>query len=681
MKVSRRNLVRGTAVTLATGTLPLSIRRALASPALGATKSLMDVEHIVILMQENRSFDHYFGTLFGVRGYGDRITPPLQNGRSIWQQKNQNGETIMPFALNGQKSDAQHVTSLPHSWPDQHAAWNHGLMDNWVPAKGEMTMSHFTSSELPFHTALANAFTICDAYFSSIPGSTSPNRTHLMTGTIDPYGKHGGPMILQPLVDKNFMLAGGPRYSWTTFPERLEQAGVSWRVYQGQDEDSPFEKAPQDEIQWAQALGRNDPNGIVSCYNILAFFEQYAQSKPGSALYEKAMTRRTPKDFAEDVKSGQLPSVSWLMPPYEHSEHPRRSPANGAAYIETILDALTANPEVWGKTALFIIYDENDGYFDHVLPPTPPANKLEGLSNIPVKDDIYSDGLPIGLGFRVPAIVVSPWTKGGAVCSQVFDHTSVIRFIEQRFGVFEPNISPWRREVCGDFTSTFDFTLSNIKATTLPRTQGYIAYSKSQQLLPEAMPPQIFSMPQQEKGVRLSRALPYQISVEINKTNNQLFLKFVNTGSSAVVLYVFEGEKAPKRYTISKYSDLRDLFIANENGEHDIKIIGPNGFLRHFMGTDLELLPNLSYKPKAQALVIMAQNNTEDELKFRVDESVYRAKNQILSVNAGKDLVKTYSAHSSNGWYDLAISTKNASVHAAGRIENSKASTSDPAWA
>lgn len=678
MSLSRRSLVRGAAALTAAG-LPASIRRALAAPALGDSHSIMDIEHIVILMQENRSFDHYFGTLPGVRGYGDRIIPKLSGSTSVWTQKSKNGEVILPFPLNGQTTDAQHVTSLPHGWPDQHAAWNHGRMDNWVPAKGEMTMSYFPAQELPFHTALANAFTICDAYYSSIPGSTCPNRAHLMTGTIDPSGQHGGPMIMQPEVDKNFMPIGGPTYSWTTFPERLEEANISWRIYQGQDQDGSFEVVPQDEIRWAEALGRDEPDGIVSCYNILYFFKQYASARPDSPLYKKALTRRTPKDFAEDVKSGTLPQVSWLMPPYEHSEHPRRSPANGAAYISTILDALTANPEVWGKTALFIVYDENDGYFDHITPPTPPANKAEGLSNIAVADDIHVDGLPIGLGFRVPAFVISPWSKGGAVCSQVFDHTSVIRFIETRFGVHEPNISAWRRKICGDLTSAFDFKNANKKTITLPDTRHYMAYSKAQEALPPPRRPDLNVMPTQAKDPRTSLPLPYNILAYMKAHQKCAKLKLVNASHVGVVLHTYEQEKSPKRYSIARKTTISDIVYPDDAGFYNLQIIGPNGFMRNFLGNNVFFISEFEYNDKSRQFRFMLHNNTSQASHYEVIDNAYGSETRKLTLLSGKKTIVSYDASINHGWYDLTVNHENNSIRFAGRLENGQLSLSDPA--
>jgi phospholipase C len=679
MKISKRRLIRNTAAELAAGGIPASIRRALAAPALGATKSIMDVEHVVILMQENRSFDHYFGTLNGVRGFSDRITAPLPGGRTVWQQQNLTGKTFLPFRLDGTTSNAQHVTSLPHGWRDQHIAWNEGRMDQWIPAKGEMTMSHFTASEIPFHFALANAFTICDAYFSAIKSSTNPNRSYLMTGMIDPHGDFGGPMNMQPLEASTFMLPGGPKFSWTSYPERLEAAGVSWRIYQGLDADGPFKIDPQDEVRWANNPDRNDPEEIVSCFNLLRFFKQYTDAPPGSPLHDKAMTRRTPKNFALDVKAGTLPQVSWLMPPLNCCEHPRWSPADGAAYIATILDALTANPEVWGKTAFFVLYDENDGYFDHVLPPTPPANPAQGLSNLSVADDIHTDGLAYGLGFRVPALVVSPWSKGGAVCSQVFDHTSVIRFMETRFGVREPNISPWRREICGDMTSAFDFSLSSPAVPVLPSTAGYAAFSERQQNLPPPAPPAEFSMPVQASGVRPSRPLPYVLAVRCLPAPNGVALAFDNLGAAGVVFHVFAGASAPKRYSLAAYSTLHDVFAADAAGGYDLQVFGPNGFLRHFAGAGHHNAPEVRTARFTPELEIRLENPDVQFHEITLADNAYGAAPRTVTLAPGARHEIIWSAASSHGWYDLTIAGPGVTLRAAGHIETGRLSFSDPA--
>jgi phospholipase C len=287
-------------------------------------------------------------------------------------------------------------------------------MDSWIAAKGEYTMGYFTQDDIPFHWALAEAFTLCDNYHCSVLGPTNPNRLYMWTGMIDPNGTGGGPIIDNSPAYNNIIL------SWTTYPERLERAGISWQVYQEEDNYDD---------------------------NSLAWFKQYGYAPTSSPLYQGAMVKKPAGWFESDARAGRLPQVSWLVAPSAQTEHPDYFPAAGAEYIAQKLDAIAANPDLWAKTAFILTYDENDGMFDHVPPPTAaPGTPAEFVA-----------GLPIGLGFRVPATIVSPWTAGGHVYSDVLDHTSLIRFIEARFGVREPNISAYRRRTCGDFTSAFRF--------------------------------------------------------------------------------------------------------------------------------------------------------------------------------------------------------------------------------
>jgi phospholipase C len=371
----------------------------------------------VILMQENRSFDHYFGTMPGVRGFGDPGAIALPGGKPVFYQPDLSHAQgyRLPFRFDTATTSAQATPGTDHFWPTQHQAWNGGQMDQWVVAKGPFTMGYFTREDIPFHWALAEAFTICDRYHCSVLGPTNPNRLYMWTGTIDPAGTGGGPVIDDSPAYDNVTLF------WTTYPERLQRAGISWQVYQEEDNYDD---------------------------NALAWFKQYAQAPASSELYQRGMVKRPAGTFEDDARRDRLPQVSWLVAPTAQSEHPDYYPAAGAEYIAQKLEAIAANPDVWAKTAFILCYDENDGLFDHVPPPTPPAGTAAE----------FVGGQPIGLGFRVPAIVVSPWTAGGYVHSGVLDHTSLIRFIEARFGVREPNISAWRRRTCGDFTSAFRFS-------------------------------------------------------------------------------------------------------------------------------------------------------------------------------------------------------------------------------
>jgi len=437
----RRDFLRRSLIGAgAAAALPALIQKALAIPAHRDKGTLEDVQHVVILMQENRSFDHYFGTLRGVCGFGDPRPATLPDGKPVWHQPGPDGEHL-PFRPDAPDLGLQFMVGTPHDWPTTQRAWNEGRSDQWIAAKGPHTMAHFTRADIPFHYALADAFTVCDAYHCALLGPTDPNRYHLWTGCAGNDGAHA------PVVTN--AEAG---YSWTTFPERLEAAGVSWKIYQ--DVGDGLDKAGN----WGCA-----DNAHIGNYgdNSLLYFDQYRNAAPGSPLYEKARTgtriAADPKQglfdiLKADVAGGRLPSVSWIVAPEAYSEHPNWPANYGAWYIAQVLEALVANPEVWSRTALFITYDENDGFFDHVVPPTPAATPAQGLSTVDAArehfpgDASYAAG-PYGLGPRVPMLVVSPWTRGGWVCSEVFDHTSLIRFVERRFGaggdaLRETNISP-----------------------------------------------------------------------------------------------------------------------------------------------------------------------------------------------------------------------------------------------
>ena len=419
-QLTRRRLLGGAAVAAtaaASLALPANVRTALAATG-GQRRSgkLDDIKHVVILMQENRSFDHYFGTMKGVRGFSDPTAPTLPTGDSVFHQPYASHVDgyLLPFHYDTKTTSAAATPGLAHDWTTQHEAWDNGKMDQWISAKGPNTMGYFEREDIPFHTALAEAFTICDNYHCSVLGPTNPNRLYMWTGMVDPNGTGGGP------ITDNTPAFNNPILSWTTYPERLSKAGVSWQVYQEEDNYDD---------------------------NALEWFKQFADAPRGSELYQRGMTRKSAGWFEYDALHDRLPQVSWLVAPSAQSEHPDWTPAGGAEYIAGKLNAIAANPDVWNKTLFILTYDENDGMFDHVPPPVAPTGTAAE----------FVDGVPIGPGFRVPAIVVSPWTAGGYVDSTLMDHTSLIRILERRFGVTETNISAYRRQVMGDFTTSLQF--------------------------------------------------------------------------------------------------------------------------------------------------------------------------------------------------------------------------------
>ncbi|NDZ83238.1 phospholipase [Streptomyces sp. SID10853] len=447
--------------------LPPSVQKAVAAgpPRHG---SLRDIEHVVMLMQENRSFDHYFGTLSGVRGFSDPHAQKLPNGKPVFYQPdtvNPKGY-LLPFHLDTHTSSAQAIPSTSHAWSVQHEAWNGGKMDQWLPAhrkadglNGPYVMGYYTREDIPFQFALAETFTICDNYFCSVFGPTWPNRLYWMTGTLDPNGTQGGPILNNT--------APTP-YRWMTYAERLQAAGVSWKVYQ-QDDD-------------------------YGC-NMLENFQSFKDAKPGDELYERGVRPQPEGTFEDDARNDRLPAVSWIMPTSYQSEHPDYLPAAGADFVAQKIEAIASNPKVWAKTAFILNYDENDGLFDHVAPPTPK----------PGTQDEFVDGLPIGGGFRVPAIIVSPWTVGGWVAGERFDHTSALQFLERFTGVREPNITQWRRRTFGDLTSAFRFSDTHHRPPHLPEdTAEQLAQAKEEvATLPKpVLPGADQSFPRQERGRR-----------------------------------------------------------------------------------------------------------------------------------------------------------------------------------
>jgi phospholipase C len=430
-RLTRRQLLQAGA---AAGTVALTadplIQRALATEP--RSHNLTDIEHVVILIQENRSFDHYFGTLPGVRGFGD------QAARGTFYQPGYPAPgyegVLLPFHLETE-GRPQCFPDITHKWLAQHESWDGGAMDGFVrahlasdgPEAGPATMGYYEREDIPFYFALAEAFTICDNYYCSVLGPTDPNRLYSMSATIDPEGKGGGPLVETLGPPKRESFEG--RFTWTTMPEQLTAAGVSWKVYTG------------------AGLGVFD--------NVLTYFEAY-QSNP--TLAELAFDPLYPCDFSTDLVNHELPQVSWVLTSLDETEHPGFSTAKVGEYaVEKLLRRLQRHPHIWEKTALFITWDENGGFFDHVAPPVASAGTPGEYLTVPdVTGDAGGVSGPIGLGFRVPMLVVSPLSRGGFLCSDVFDHTSILRFLETRFGVEVPNLSQWRRETTGDLTSAFN---------------------------------------------------------------------------------------------------------------------------------------------------------------------------------------------------------------------------------
>ncbi len=829
MHTSRRDFIKQAAMLSgigAAGLFPESIRRAMAiEPQAGTT--FLDAEHIVVLMQENRSFDHTFGTLRGVRGFNDPRAITLPDGNAVWAQADKNGNRFLPFRLNIKDTSSTWMGSLPHSWTDQVDARNGGRYDRWLETKQSgkkafagmpLTLGYYAREDIPFYYALADAFTVCDQNFCSCLTGTTPNRLHLWTGTIrakqssDSYAH-----VYNEDVDY------GRWASWPTFPERLEDLGVSWRIYQNEltlesglrgEHDAWLANFGDNPIEWfvqygvrfaathrefilkrlgeipreisakeaeaASATGeRRDriKKEISQLVKTLARFQseqaefsrERFESLPDRAkrLHERAFTissgdpdfrnlteltyrdgdseRRmlVPKgdvlhQFRKDVGEGKLPTISWLVPSERFSDHPG-SAWYGAWYLSEAMNILTKNPEVWKRTIFILTYDENDGYFDHVPPfvapdPTRPETGRvssgidAGLEYISLEQDrawhpVHARGSSIGLGYRVPMIIASPWSRGGAVCSQVFDHTSVLQFMEKVLShktgkkVEEPNINRWRRAVCGDLTSAFksaddapssltpldrDHFVAQIHGAQFKELpKGYHSLSDSELMDLRRSVAGSPLLPKQESGVRPSCPLPYELFVSgsLNSARNELVIRFEakndlfkdKAAGAPFTAYAFtaSGGYVCRNYAVDAGDVIQDswkLFNFNK-GVYHVRVYGPNGYFWEFRGSadDPMLEAQLAPAPRgskfAEVEVLLGSTSEGTGITVSVVDHSYGNAEQTKQVSArarGSIRVSTTASHR---WYDLSVRVTGAANFErryAGRIETGAWGFSDP---
>jgi phospholipase C len=687
--INRRRFIQLAGGTAAASALSTSIARAASIPASRRTGSLKDVDHIVVLMQENRSFDHYFGSLRGVRGFGDPHPVTLPSGKPVWYQSDGKGvgaKDVLPFHPDAKNLGLQFLEDLDHDWNSGHEAWNQGKYDQWVPAKTASTMAYLTRDDIPFHYALADAFTVCDAYHCSLIGPTDPNRYYMWTGYVGNDGTGGGPVITNAEAG----------YNWTTYPERLEQAKVSWKIYQDIGEGLDANGV------WGWT---DDP--YIGNYgdNSLLYFDNYRNAQPGDPLYEKARTGTDNKNgqgyfdlLKADVLAGHLPQVSWIAAPEAFSEHPNWPVNYGAWYISQVLDALTADPEVWSRTALFITYDENDGFFDHVVPAYPAADAAQGGSTVDTTGELlappastgYATG-PYGLGQRVPMLVVSPWSKGGYVCSQVFDHTSIVRFIEQRFGVHEPNISPWRRAICGDLTTAFDFSHQDAKVPPLPPTSGYLPPDRDRHADYVPTLPAHPELPRQEKGQRPARALPYNLAADARTSaaDGLLSVDFAAHGTAGATFYATSTTDAggPRTYTVGAGAKLAGNWAVGTDpeGAYEVTVHGPNGFLRQFRGRAGTAGAEVTVRHDGgdRSVHLDLVNHGATTVRLSVEDG-YGARTTSHLLRPGARVTHTAHLNGTHGWYDLTVVSDHDGTfarRAAGHVETGRESVTDPAIA
>ncbi|WP_035805879.1 phosphocholine-specific phospholipase C [Lunatimonas lonarensis] len=838
MKDSRRDFLKKAAVFTGGAGLwssfPASIQKAMAiNPETGST--FMDAEHIVVLMQENRSFDHCFGKLKGVRGFNDPRAIRLPNNNLVWMQSDKDGNTFSPFRFNIKDTKATWMKDIPHSWENQVDARNDGKYDGWIEAKRSgrkefahvpMTMGFYEREDIPFYYAFADAFTVCDQHFCSSLTGTTTNRNYHWTGKT--HGKPGD----KPKV-RNSDIGYSKEVNWNTFPERLEDHGISWKVYQNEvslttelsgEEESLLANFTDNNLEWftqfkvrftpghyaflrkmevqlpaeiqvaerqlqeAQGSSRVDLEKMLSekreqlasvtealkAWNPESFEKLSDREK---SLHQRAFTVnnmdpdyhatetltyefegekrevKIPKgdifhEFRKDVESGKLPTVSWLVAPQKFSDHPS-APWYGAWYVSEALDILTQDPEVWKKTIFILNYDENDGYFDHVPPFVPPkpgdlstGRMSDGLDAtgeyVTLQQELDTPGMkpenaresPVGLGYRVPLVVASPWSRGGWVNSEVCDITSVIQLMEvilsKKTGkeIKETNISEWRRAICGDLTSVFrPYNGETVEIPDLVNREEHVksiynasfknipdnfkALSKSEVGQLNVNPSLSPWMPRQEPGTKPSNALAYELNVDgrMDSMRKEMVVDFVASsrlfGKKALGApfhaYVrnFEGRSGFEPLSVwsfavkagdgISYAWPLDRFPGKM---YEIDVLGPNGFFRKLSGdaNDPSLDVRASYERtnrfSSQGKVKLDLfNNGDRPLELLVKDNAYSLGSGNLVVAERSSGVLYIDLSKSHGWYDFSITAQGFDKFTrqyAGRAEFGFPSRTDP---
>jgi phospholipase C len=816
------------------GFIPESVQRAYAiEPEAGST--YLDAEHIVILMQENRSFDHTLGTLQGVRGFNDPRAIRLANGHSVFVQTDAKGNSYAPWRLDIRDTRITWMGSIPHSRDSQVDAWNHGHHDGWIEAKRShvhqyadmpLTMGHYTRQDLPFYYALADAFTVCDQNYSSAMTSTTPNRSFFWTGTVRDEQRTDSKVYMR----NGQIFRGG--MTWKTFPERLQQAGVSWKFYQNElthagglsaeerawltnfgcnvleefaaynvdaypgsvksmEERVAALTLQQEEIQH-QLQGEKDQRiveelrtKLASTQSLIATFKTRLADSGNKrykrltdqerALHDAAFVTNVDDpnyrtleslsfndegkqiplmvpqgdllhQFRKAVNEGTLPTVSWLSAPEKFSDHPQ-SPWYGAWYVSEVMDILTKNPEVWKKTIFILTYDENDGYFDHApsfVAADPKRPETGGASTgvdtgieYTYAEDELRQGVtskearsgPIGLGFRVPMIVASPWSRGGWVNSQIFDHTSTLMFLEEfvqakhKKAVKEENISAWRRTVAGDLTSVFrphdarqthleyldrDKFVESIQRARykeLPTSYIKLTPAQTDNIHSNLIQSQFIS--HQEQGIRPSCALPYELYADgALNADGSVFKLRMKAGndvhgkrSAGAPFNVYlrnllpEGSAHATEMKIATYAVTSGDAIDQEfpvqqfsDGKYVIEVHGANGFYRSFQGDtrDPGLQVSASYEQAKASLtgnlILSLRNISQHPLTIEVRDNAYGKGIATHIVKAEHEIRAILDLQKSFGWYDVTIRCRGSQIenHFAGRVETGRSSMSDP---
>ncbi|EJU00487.1 phosphoesterase-domain-containing protein [Dacryopinax primogenitus] len=461
----------------------LSIVAFFSVAALGA--SLADIDHVVLFMQENRAFDHYFGTLYGVRGFADPNAQINANGRSVfYQQVNASlsnaTDYLLPWYINAQGGEflngTQCMDAGSNGFGSNHAAFGNGSNDLWALQNTPQSLAYFKRQDIPIQFAITDAWTVGDMYQQGVVASTNPNRVLWQSGSINIPGGNvnstQGPVLdnnVTPGCDtlslENYLTGATVNtyqniscfpFDWRTVNEYLQDLNVSYWVYQACDNFGDNGLTSFARYIWDSSNTVNDTvNDLV--------IRSMTMDWTGSGAWSGGLDH-----FKADAAAGTLPTVSWIIGPAELSEHPPYTPRQGAWLQKEVINAVQNSPK-YNKTILIISFDETGGWADHVIPfHSPEGTPGEWINNPFTNTSTFS-----GPGFRLPFYAISPYSRGGNVFTEPADHTSQIMFVEKFLAAKgidfkSAEINTWRREHMSDLTAMFDFSTIDPSYYTLP---------------------------------------------------------------------------------------------------------------------------------------------------------------------------------------------------------------------
>jgi len=382
-----------------------------------ASPPIRKIGHVIWIIQENRSFDNYFGTYLGADGIPPRTCLPVLPGSS---------NCVKPFHM----PEGQPAYDLAHEWEIVHAAYDNGKMDGFVWAEGtNFTMGYYDGRDIPNYWNYARHFTLCDRFFSSQMGLSLPNHVYTVAG------QSGGLIVNVPNLEALEDTMDDPDgFSFASVAELMSKNQVSWKYYV---ESQPLPQGvPMRLSETGLRLAFPEPRQF-SLWNPLPGFKKI-RDDPAEMAHLTDL-----KNYFRDLEQGTLPEVSWIIPDYQDSEHPIASPTNGMWYVTRLINALMES-KYWRDSVIFLTWDDYGGFYDHVPPP---------------EIDAY------GLGPRVPMLVISPFARPNYVSHYTYEFSSVLKFIEERWGLHHLTA---RDHWANDMLDCFDFRQQPNQAVIIP---------------------------------------------------------------------------------------------------------------------------------------------------------------------------------------------------------------------